>query len=132
MTPRIKHEIKARQKAFKSGGITRYKLLCDKVTSPVSNAKNNYYQLIAEGRRETNPAKWYKTIFKLAAANDCNSQPPADDAADLAERLQQSFTKPWQNANPTEIPDVGEIEHLLKNDTSPPLPSIGQIKATLA
>ncbi|CAB4032852.1 Hypothetical predicted protein, partial [Paramuricea clavata] len=53
------------------------------------------------------------------------------DAADLAERLQQSFTKPWPNANPTEIPDVGEIEHLLKNDTSPPLPSIGQIKATL-
>ncbi|CAB4029480.1 Hypothetical predicted protein, partial [Paramuricea clavata] len=88
------------------------------------------YQLKAEGTRETNPAKWYKTIFELAAANDCNSQPPAD-AADLAERLQQSFTKPWQNANPTEIPDVGEIEHLLKNDTSPPLPSIGQIKATL-
>ena len=131
MTPRIKHEIKARQKAFTSGDIPRYKLLCDKVTSLVSNAKNNYYQLKAEGTRETNPAKWCKTIFELAAANDCNSQPPADDAADLAERLQQSFTKPWQNANPTEIPDVGEIEHLLKNDTSPPLPSIGQIKATL-
>ncbi|CAB3982487.1 Hypothetical predicted protein [Paramuricea clavata] len=94
MTPRIKHEIKARQKAFKSGDITRYKLLCDKVTSLVSNAKKNYYQLKAEGTRETNPAKWYKTIFELAAANDCNSQPPADDAADLAERLQQSFTKP--------------------------------------
>ncbi|CAB4004432.1 multidrug resistance-associated 5 [Paramuricea clavata] len=131
MTPRIKHEIKAREKAFKFGDITRYKLLCDKVTSLVSNAKKNYYQLKAEGTRETNPAKWYKTIFELAATNDCNSQPPADDAADLAERLQQSFTKPWQNANPTEIPDVGEIEHLLKNDTSPPLPSIGQIKATL-
>ncbi|CAB4012085.1 Hypothetical predicted protein [Paramuricea clavata] len=54
-----------------------------------------------------------------------------DDAADLAERLQQSFTKPWQNANPTEIPDVGELEHLQKNDTSPPLPSVGEIKVTL-
>ena len=26
---------------------------------------------------------------------------------------------------------LGEFKHLLKNDTSPPLPSIGQIKATL-
>ncbi|CAB4007098.1 Hypothetical predicted protein, partial [Paramuricea clavata] len=110
--------------------VKSFKLLEQRITSLVSNAKKNYYQLKAEGTRETNPAKWYKTIFELAAANDCNSQPPAD-AAELAERLQQSFTKPWQNANPTEIPDVGEIENLLKNDTSPPLPSIGQIKATL-
>jgi hypothetical protein len=87
----------------------RYRLLCDKVTSLVSNAKENYYQLKAEGTRETNPAKWYKTVYELAAANGCNSQPPADVAADLAGRLQQSFTKPWQNANPTEIPVVGGI-----------------------
>lgn len=36
----------------------------------------------------------------------------------------------WQNATPAEIPDVGEIQHLLK-DISPRLPSIGQIKASL-
>jgi hypothetical protein len=53
-----------------------------------------------------------QNYYELAAANDCNSQPPSDIAADLAERLQQSFTKPWQNATPTEIPDVGEFEHL--------------------
>jgi hypothetical protein len=70
------------------------------------NAKENYYQLKAEGTREINPAKWYKTVYELAAANDCNSEPPAGVAADLAKRLQQSFTKPWQNANPTEIPIV--------------------------
>ena len=79
--------------------IPRYKLLCDKVTSLVSKAKNNYYRLKAQGTCETNPTKWYKTIFELAAANDCNSQPPADDAADdaadLAERT--PATKLHQN-----------------------------------
>ncbi|CAB4036821.1 Hypothetical predicted protein [Paramuricea clavata] len=109
MTPHIKHEIKSKQKPFRSVDIPRYKLLCDKVISLVSNAKENYYQLKAEGTRETNLAKWYKTVYELAAAKDCNSQSPADVAADLAERLQQSFTKPWQNANPNEIPDVGGI-----------------------
>ena len=89
----------------------RYTLLCDKVTSLVSNAKENYYQLKAEGTRETNPVKWYKTIMNLLPPMTV-TLPPADIAADLAERLQQSFTKPWQNATPTEIPDVGEFEHL--------------------
>ena len=130
MTPRIKLEIKARQKAYTSGDNAKYEMLCRKVTSLISKAKGNYYQFKAENMGATNTAKWYKTIYEIAAANDCRSETLAVATADLAERLQQSFTMPWQNATPTEIPHVGEIEQLLK-DINPRLPSIGQIKATL-
>ena len=75
-------------------------------------------------------SKWYKAINEFAAANDCRSETLADAIADVADRLQHSFTMPWQNATPAEILDVREIQHLLKN-ISPRLPSIGQIKATL-
>ncbi|XP_028409529.1 uncharacterized protein LOC114532151 [Dendronephthya gigantea] len=130
MTPRIKQEIKARQKAFTSGNRSRYQLLCDKVSSLISSAKKTYYQSKAEDTRVTSPAKWYKIIYELVAANDCNFQSSAAPTDDLAERLQQSFTKPWQSTTPNEKPKLEEIEHLLK-DTKPLLPSIGQIKAIL-
>ena len=69
-------------------------------------------------------------LARAAAANDCNFQSSAALTDDPVERLQQSFTKPWQITIPNEIPKLGEIVHLLK-DTKPPLPSIGQIKAIL-
>ncbi len=102
MTSRtIKLEIKARQKAYTSGDKARYEVLCEKVASLISKTKENYYQLKAEGMRETNTAKWYKTIYEIAPANDCGSQTSAVATAVLADRLQQSFIKSWQNASPT-------------------------------
>ncbi len=62
MRLRIKQKIKTRQRAFTSGDALRYKQLCDDVSKLVSNGKANYYQLEAEGTRETNPAKWYETV----------------------------------------------------------------------
>ena len=71
-------------------------------------------------------------IYDLVGADDCNGTPgpPADAEADVAEQLQRIFTKLWQDIVPTQIPDIGEIGSMLK-ETSPPLPSIGQIKAIL-
>jgi hypothetical protein len=76
--------------------------------------------------------KVVQTIFELAAANDCNSQPPADDAADLAERTPATkLHENWAECQPHWNSGCWELEHLFKNDTSAPLHSIGQIKATL-
>ena len=43
MTPHIKKELKARQRAHTIGDISHYKKLCDKVSLLISKAKENYY-----------------------------------------------------------------------------------------
>ena len=48
---------------------------------------------------------------------------------EIADRLQRSFTKPWQGIQP-DLPRLQAVEHLLK-DSHPPLPSIGQVKTVL-
>ncbi|CAB4034927.1 Hypothetical predicted protein [Paramuricea clavata] len=50
--------------------------------------------------------------------------------AALAEKFQISFTEPWKDLITTSIPQLDEVESLLKN-YPPPLPSIGQIKSVL-
>ena len=50
-----------------------------------------------------------------------------DDVQDIAEKLQQAFVKPWENLPPDSALDTDLIDQLL-NDTTPPLPSIGQVK----
>ena len=49
---------------------------------------------------------------------------------DLAERLQQVFTKPWENADPTEVSNINTVAPLLK-DVPPPTLSVGQVKNIL-
>jgi beta-galactosidase beta subunit len=46
------------------------KSLHAKVTKVISNAKATYYKSKAEGSHQSNSAKWYKTIYKLAAATE--------------------------------------------------------------
>jgi hypothetical protein len=48
----------------------------------------------------------------------------------MAEKLQQVFIKPWENLPPDNELDINQIDHLLRN-TTPPLPSIGQINNCL-
>ena len=69
-------------------------------------------------------------IYRLTSAEEpiSISRPPADTAADLSERSQRIFTKPWQDSVLTKIPDIDELRSLLK-ESNPPLPSIGQVKA---
>ncbi|CAB3982860.1 Hypothetical predicted protein [Paramuricea clavata] len=132
MTPNIKALIKARQRAFTKGETPKYKSLHAKVTKLISNAKATYYKSKAEGNHQSNPAKWYKTIYKLAAATKNQQSLSSPDHADLmeiADRLQRSFTKPWLGIQP-DLPRLQAVEHLLK-DSHPPLPSIGQVKTVL-
>ena len=49
---------------------------------------------------------------------------------ELAEKLQQAFMKPWENLPPNNELDIKLMDQLLRN-TTPPLPSIGQVKNCL-
>ena len=132
MTPNIKAEIKARQRAFTKGDLSKFESICVKVTKLITNAKAKYYKSKAEGNREFNPAKWYKIIYQLAAANEDHqtlSSSAQANLTDLADRLQRSFIKPWLDVQ-SEPPSLQEVERLLENNP-PPLPSIGQVKSVL-
>ena len=80
MTPRIKKEIRARQSAYTIGDNAKYKQLCDKVSKPIARAKESYYPSKDKGHCNSNPAKWYRMIYGLAAADDSrSSNPPAEN-----------------------------------------------------
>ena len=68
ITSDIKAQIKARQKAFCQGDKNKYKLLCEKVFNLSLKAKEAYYRTKAKDFRQTNPAKWYKTVYSLLGA----------------------------------------------------------------
>lgn len=98
MTSNIKALIKARQRAFTKGESRKYECLHTKVTKLISNAKLTYYKSKAEGCHKSNPSKWYKSIFKLAATSEDQRPLSSQDHLDLteiADRLQKSFIKPW-------------------------------------
>ena len=66
MTSFIKRKIKARQRAFSSGDVIKYKELCDKIKTLIKKAKKEYYHSKVGSQRNYNPARWYKDIFQLA------------------------------------------------------------------
>ena len=68
LTSNIKAQIKARQKAFSKGYKNKCKLLCEKVSNLILKAKEAYYRLKAKDFRQTNPEKWYKTVYSLLGA----------------------------------------------------------------
>ena len=133
MTPNIKAKIKLRQQAFTRGNMSQYNLLSAQVEDMIRKAKSNYYQNTATTFRTSDPAKWYKAIYDLSGVNSQHEGLTANSMvseAVLAEKLQISFTKPWKDLITTSIPQLDDVELLLK-DYPPPLPSIGQIKYAL-
>ena len=74
MTPHIKNELKARQRAYATGDISHYKKLCDKVSLLISKAKENYYLSNSKDPRVSQPEKCYKTIYGLATINATTPQ----------------------------------------------------------
>ena len=133
MTPSIKAEIKLRQRAFTRRNMAQYNLLCAKVEDMIKKAKSNYYQNKAKSFRTYDPAKWYKAIYDLSGVStrrDVLTASSATSEAALAEKLQISFSEPWRDLNTTSIPQLDNVETLLK-DYSPSLPSIGQIRYAL-
>jgi hypothetical protein len=124
MTPNIKALIKARQRAFTKGETPKYKSLHAKVTKLISNAKVTYYKSKAEGSHQSNPAKWYKTIYKLAPATEDQQSLSSPDHADLmaiADGLQRSFIKPWLEIQP-DPPRLQAVEHLRPSQNRPKTP----------
>ena len=133
MTPNIKAQIKLRQQAFTCGNMSQYNLLSAQVEDMIRKAKSNYYQNKAKTFRTSDPAKWYKANYDLSGVNSQHEGLTANSMvseAVLAEKLQISFTEPWKDLITTSIPQLDDVESLLK-DYTPPLPSIGQIKCAL-
>ena len=133
MTSFIKTKIKARQRAFSRNDLEQYEQLRVIVSKLISKAKMSYYKSNARGLRTTNPAKWFKSIFSLLGIQNGNKslgQTSDDNIQAMAEKLQQAFIKPWENLPSDNELDVNQIDRLLRN-TTPPLPSIGQVKCCL-
>ncbi|CAB3995027.1 RNA-directed DNA polymerase from mobile element jockey, partial [Paramuricea clavata] len=133
-TERLKNfaQIKARQKAYCRGDKPKYDQLCKKVSKLIRNAKQSFYHTEGRDLRQKDPAKWYKTVYTLLGAetNHNSLQTPSnEDLSKVAENLQTAFTNPWKDIN-VDLPDINEVNHLLK-DTSPPLPSLGQVRSCL-
>ena len=133
ITSDIKAQIKARQKAFCQGDKNKYKLaIMRKVSNLILKAKEAYYRTKAKDFRQTNPAKWYKTVYSLLGAQKDQKSlqsPSEEELSELAELLQGAFTKPRVDVNTDSIA-INEVDHLLKH-TSPPLPSQGQVRIDL-
>ena len=133
MTSLIKTKIKARQRAFSRNDLEQYEQLRVTVSKLISKAKMSYYKSNARGLRTTNPAKWFKSIFSLLGIQNGNNslgQTSDDNIQEMAEKLQQAFIKPWENLPSDNELNVNQIDRLLRN-TTPPLPSIGQVKSCL-
>ncbi len=120
MTSFIKRKIKARQRAFSSGDVIKYKELCDKIKTLIKKAKKEYYHSKVGSQRNYNPARCYKDILQLAGIETTSTT-----TTSTAELLQGIFTKPWQDLHAASIPSLAEVAPLLK-ENPPPVPSIGQ------
>ena len=111
----------------------QYNLLSAQVEDMIRKAKSNYYQNKAKTFRTSDPAKWYKAIYNLSGVSSQHEGLTVNSMgseAALAEKFQISFTEPWKDLITTSIPQLDEVESLLKK-YPPPLPSIGQIKSVL-
>ena len=94
----------------------------------VTKAKLKYYEDKTANTRTKNLAKWFKSIYCLCGTVDSNQiAPTTENLSQVAEKLQDSFTRPWDN----HVSSFPNIQPDGLPDHSPRLPSIGQVKATL-
>ena len=100
----------------------------------ISKAKYRYYRDKAKkNNKARDPAKWYRSIYKLAGAvstRNNSAAPSKSELLELSEKLQEIFTAPWKDLSPSYV-DINEVEGLLRNN-NPSIPSIGQVKSALA
>ena len=62
MTSYIKREIKARQKAYTTENMTKYRQLADKIIVLIKKAKAKYYASKIRSKRQQDPANWHRSI----------------------------------------------------------------------
>lgn len=128
MTPRIKSAIKERQRVFVRGKTEKYQHLRQRVATMIKKAKLKYYEDRITNTRASNPAKWFKSIYGLCGAVDpIQNAPTTEDLSEVAEKLQDVFTRPWDNHSPS----FSDIQPEGLPDHPPKLPSIGLVKAFL-
>ncbi len=137
MTPYIKTQIRARQKAFTKGdnigSYLQYRKLCAKVANLITNAKQRYYENKASSIRFSNPRKWFKCIYSLCGAQKQPSYTPTHttqmELESTANKLLDAFIAPWANRVPNSLAaKVAEVDII---DHEQLLPSIGQVKTIL-
>lgn len=132
ITPHIKVQIKARQRAFVKGDMAKYQHLRVNVTDLISKAKRKYYEKMAS-ERYSNPSKWFKSIYSLSGAQQQQSAalnaPTKAELRATADQLMDAFITPWKDREPTAMMVSGLAAGL--QDYEPPSPSIGQVKAIL-
>ena len=111
----------ARQKAYITGNMTKYRQLADKIITLIKRAKPEYYASKVKGKRKHDSAKWHRTISQLAGfeGDNLNNNLILDGTADTVEILQNIFTKPWLNLPETIIPSVEDVESSQREDNSP-------------
>ncbi len=124
MTSNIKAKIELRQRAFTRGNMFQYNLLSALVEDMIRKAKSNYNQNNAKTFRTSGPAKWYKAIYDLSGVNSQHEGLTVNSMvseAVLSEKLQIFFTEPWKDLITTSIPQLDDVEALLKDYPPPPI-----------
>ncbi|CAB3978984.1 Hypothetical predicted protein [Paramuricea clavata] len=132
MTAYIKKEIKARQKAYTTRNMTKYRQLADKIITLIKKAKAEFYSSKVKSKRKHDAAKWHRTISQLAGfeGDNLNNNLISDSTPDTVEILQNIFTKPWSKLPETILPSLEDVASSLRQE-NPPTPSIGQVKTAL-
>ena len=75
MTPYIKREIKARQKAYTTGNMTKYRQLADKIIVLIKKAKAKYYASKIQSKRQQDSANWHRSISQLRPVSSQENNP---------------------------------------------------------
>ena len=125
MTPYIKSEIKRRQRAFVADDMPNYQALKLKVMELTRDAKLRFYENKTANLRSTDPSKWFKSIYRLCGDGGSANQVPSSE--NLAEKLQEAFTRPWHDFTPTMV----EVQPDGLLVSCPRLPRIRQVKHVL-
>ena len=77
MTPHIKDQIHARQRAWVKGDRKKYQQKREMVATLISSAKRRFYERKASDFRYTNLSKWFKYINSLCGAQQLSKTPTA-------------------------------------------------------
>nr|XP_054752481.1 uncharacterized protein LOC129258052 [Lytechinus pictus] len=96
MTPRIKHLIKERQRAFHRNDIAVWKRLKATLKVSIEHAKKEYYASRVQRLKKNNPSAWFRQI-RVITGNTKDPNPiqvpdiPSSDEAAIAAAINQSF-----------------------------------------
>lgn len=104
ITPYIKDQIRARQRAYLRGDRAGYQAIRAKVMDLIRNAKRWFYETKASNLRYSNSSKWYKSIFSLCGAQNQQKNitaPTKEQLQNVADQLLQAFSAPWENCEPS-------------------------------